>query len=339
VLILAGPSGGSEHDGGSSHPERPARIEAVMAGVEDLGLGHELVTVVPPPATPVELARVHTVRYLDNLEAFCAGGGGHLDADTFAGPDSWLAATRAAGAGIAALHALEQQGDGVAFVAVRPPGHHARADQAMGFCLLNNIAVAAASLTAKGARVLIVDWDVHHGNGTQAIFWNDPNVLYLSTHQWPLYPGTGEAMEVGGPGAPGLTVNIPVPPGATGDILEMALERVGRPVIERFAPDWVLVSCGFDAHRADPLGQLELSSGDFARLARLTAEYAPHPGRLALFLEGGYDAMALRTSVTATLDALLGGSRPMERATSGGPGRDYVDAALESRRRAVDMVG
>jgi acetoin utilization deacetylase AcuC-like enzyme len=339
VLILAGPTGGSEHDGGSSHPERPARIDAVMAGVADLHLGHELLAVPAAPARPVELARVHTERYLSELEAFCAAGGGQIDPDTFAGPDSWTAAARAAGAGIAALDALEQQGDGVAFVAVRPPGHHARADQAMGFCLLNNIAVAAASLTARGARVLIVDWDVHHGNGTQAMFWNDPGVLYLSTHQWPLYPGTGEAMEVGGPGAPGLTVNIPVPPGATGDVLEIAFEQVGRPAIERFAPDWVLVSCGFDAHRADPLGQLELSSGDFARLARLTAEFAPRPGRLALFLEGGYDATALRTSVTATLDALLGGSRPMERPTSGGPGRDHVDAALAARRRAMDMAG
>jgi acetoin utilization deacetylase AcuC-like enzyme len=338
VLILAGPSGGSAHDGGSSHPERPARIDAVMAGVEDLHLGDDLVTVAAPPASPADLARVHTERYLDQLEAFCSAGGGNLDPDTFAGPDSWEAATRAAGAGIAALNALEQHRGGVAFVAVRPPGHHARADQGMGFCLLNNVAVAAASLTAKGARVLIVDWDVHHGNGTQAIFWNDPGVLYLSTHQWPLYPGTGEALEVGGPGAPGLTVNIPVPPGATGDVLEMAFERVGRPAIDAFAPDWVLVSCGFDAHRADPLGQLELSSGDFARLARLTAEYAPQPGRLALFLEGGYDATALRTSVTSTLDELLGGSRPVDRPTNGGPGRDHVEAARATRRRAIDLA-
>jgi acetoin utilization deacetylase AcuC-like enzyme len=337
MLILAGPSGGSEHDGGSSHPERPARIDAVMAGVEDLHLGDDLVTAAARPAAPADLARVHTQRYLSELEAFCAAGGGNLDPDTFARPDSWSAATSAAGAGIAAVDALVRQGDGVAFVAARPPGHHARADQGMGFCLLNNIAVAAASLTAKGSRVLIVDWDVHHGNGTQAIFWNDPDVLYLSTHQWPLYPGTGEAMEVGGPEAPGLTVNIPVPPGATGDVLELAFERVGRPAIEAFAPDWVLVSCGFDAHRADPLGQLELSSGDFARLARLTAEFAPRPGRLALFLEGGYDASALRTSVTSTLDALLGGSGPAERPTNGGPGRDHVDATLEARWRAVEL--
>ena len=134
-------------------------------------------------------------------------------------------------------------------------------------------------------------------------------------------------------------MNIPVPSGATGDILEMAFERVGRPTIERFAPDWVLVSCGFDAHRADPLGGLALSSGDFARLARLTAGFAPRPGRLVLFLEGGYDLTALRTSTAATLDALLGGSDPVERPTSGGPGREHVDATLEARRRAVEQAG
>ena len=156
----------------------------------------------------------------------------------------------------------------------------------MGFCLLNSIAVATASRTARGERVLIVDWDVHHGNGTQDIFWDDPDVFYVSTHQHPLYPGTGRADEVGGPAAPGLTFNAPLPPGATGDVVRAALDESARPVVEAFAPDWVLVSCGFDAHEADPLAQLALSSGDFADLARLARELAP-PGRLALFLEKG----------------------------------------------------
>jgi acetoin utilization deacetylase AcuC-like enzyme len=208
----------------------------------------------------------------------------------------------------------------------------------MGFCLLNNVAVAAASLTAQGDRVLIVDWDVHHGNGTQSIFWDDPNVLYVSTHQWPLYPGTGKPTEIGGSAARGLTVNIPVPPGATGDVIRMALNEVAQPTIEQFAPDWVLISCGFDAHRADPLGGLALSDGDFALLANLVAEYAPRPGRLMLFLEGGYDPTALRASVTATLSALLGGSDSIERQTSDGPGREDVDAALLARGRAVAVA-
>jgi acetoin utilization deacetylase AcuC-like enzyme len=335
MLILAGPTGGAEHDGGRSHPERPARIDAVMAGVDDLLLGDELIMVEATEATPQDLARVHTLGYLDALEYFCRRGGGALDADTFAESDSWLAAIRAAGAGVAAVDSLRQHGSGVGFVVARPPGHHATADLAMGFCLLNNVAVAAAALTAGGERVLIVDWDVHHGNGTQSIFWDDPNVLYLSTHQWPLFPGTGKPEDIGGTRARGLTVNIPVPPGATGDILVMAIEKLGRPVIEQFAPDWVLVSCGFDAHRADPLGGLELSGGDFARLVQLVGAWAPQPGRLLLFLEGGYDATALRTSVTATLEAMLSGSRPGDDVTSGGPGREQVDEA--ARRRAQAM--
>lgn len=205
----------------------------------------------------------------------------------------------------------------------------------MGFCLLNNVAVSAAALAAKGQRVLIIDWDVHHGNGTQSIFWDDPRVLYVSTHQWPLFPGTGRSQEVGGTNAVGLTVNIPLPRGATGDVVQGALEQVAAPVIDHFAPDWVLVSCGFDAHRADPLGELALSTGDFARLARLVRSFAPCPGRLALFLEGGYSAMALRSSTAAVLGALLDIAVGLEPSTSGGPGREAVASAGTARGLAV----
>ena len=184
-----------------------------------------------------------------------------------------------------------------------------------------------------------MDWDVHHGNGTQAIFWNDPNVLYVSTHQWPLFPGSGRADEVGGPDALGLTVNIPLPPGATGDVFRSAFDEVAQPVIDRFAPDWVLVSCGFDAHRADPLGELALSTGDFAHLARSVRGYAPRPGRLALFLEGGYNAAALRASTAATLGALLDLPDDAETPTSGGPGREAVGKAMAARRSAIDTLG
>jgi acetoin utilization deacetylase AcuC-like enzyme len=340
VLTVIGPSGGTGtvHDGGG-HPEQPARIDAVMAGIADLApdLGSELEIVAPVPASRAALTRVHSPEYLQRLEEFCRDGGGHLDPDTFARPDSWQAALLSAGAGLRAIEVLRQRGDGVAFVATRPPGHHALADRSMGFCLLNNVAVSAAALVAVGERVLIVDWDVHHGNGTQAIFWDDPAVLYVSTHQSPFYPGTGAAAEVGGAGASGLTVNVPVPAGSTGDVVRRALDDVAAPVIDAFGPTWVLISAGFDAHRADPLADLALSSRDFADLALLVSEYAPQPGRLVLFLEGGYDLAALRSSVSATLAALTGSveSKASEPATSGGPGAEFVDRAVQERARAL----
>ncbi|MGP0031509.1 MAG: histone deacetylase [Acidimicrobiales bacterium] len=338
MLIIAGPSGACEHDGGVSHPEQQGRIFSVMDGVRGLELEEDLVYVPAVPASTADLTRVHSAAYLDELQLFCLRGGGDLDPDTFARSDSYSAARNAAGAGLAAIAALEEHRQGVAFVPVRPPGHHAEVDRAMGFCLINNVAVAAAALTAKGHKVLIVDWDVHHGNGTQDIFWNDPLVLYVSTHQWPLFPGTGRAEEVGGPEAVGLTVNVPLPPGATGDVVRQALDQVALPAIDRFAPDWVLVSCGFDAHRDDPMSHLALSSGDFAQLAQLVLSVAPGPGRLALFLEGGYDAGALRSSVAATLGALVDAAVPVEAPTSGGPGAEAVRAAGAARDAALHRL-
>jgi len=333
-VVLAGPAGESAHDGGA-HPESPARVVAAMKGIADLHLGADLVAVDVRPASRDELARVHSLEYLDELEAFSGRGGGSLDADTFVTSDSWDAACRAAGAGLAAVAELERRGDGVGFVAARPPGHHAVRSRGMGFCLLNNVAVTAASLVAGGARVAIVDWDVHHGNGTQEIFWDEPDVLYVSTHQSPLYPGTGRPDEIGGAAARGKTVNVPLPPGATGDVVSLAFNEILGPAVDAFGPDWILVSCGFDAHRADPLAELALSSADFAALAAAVQQLAPSGGRIALFLEGGYDLQAVRRSTASTIGALVGDLASPEDPTFGGPGTDTVRASAVLRERAL----
>ncbi|MGH8928930.1 MAG: histone deacetylase family protein [Acidimicrobiia bacterium] len=303
VLYVTHPAFG-KHQTGSLHPERVARLRAVEQGVVDSGVSIRRLE--PPPAGREMLERVHTPIYLDAIERFCRGGGGHLDPDTVAGPDSWEAAIRAAGAGSAAAGAIAASGEiRFGFLALRPPGHHATPDRAMGFCLLNNVAVTAASLVAEGATVAIVDWDVHHGNGTQEIFYTDPRVLYISIHQYPFYPYQGRLDEVGeGPGR-GLTINIPLPAGTAGDAYLMAWNEVVEPILSQFGADWVLVSAGYDAHAEDPLAELRLEANDYgwmaARLARL---HANKP--VLAFLEGGYHLPALTSSVSATLRGLIG---------------------------------
>jgi len=335
VLIVTGVRSRDGHDTGARHPERPERLDAVEAAVRDVfgDESEDVVRIEPRPATLDELGRVHAISYLRALDDLCAEGGGALDPDTVVSPGSCPTARLAAGAGLAAIAALEQGEGDAAFVAVRPPGHHALADRGMGFCLLNNVAVTAAALTGRGERVLIVDWDVHHGNGTQAIFWDDPSVLYVSTHQYPLFPGTGGASEIGGESARGLTINVPLPEGTRGDALLLAFDEVVAQAAEAFDPTWVLVSAGFDAHRDDPLAGLSLSAGDFALLARRVAHLTPGPRRLVLFLEGGYDLTALRRSVAATLAALTNRDVATERPTSGDTGIAAVQAVQEVRRR------
>jgi acetoin utilization deacetylase AcuC-like enzyme len=335
-LVMSGWTDDTGHEE-RGHPERPDRLSAVIAGVDDLHLGDDLDIVAPYAATRSQLSRVHEGTYLDELGAFCYSGGGDIDQDTYATYDSWKIAQFAAGGGLAVIEELRRRDSGVGFVAARPPGHHALRDRAMGFCLLNNIAVAAAALLSAGERVLIVDWDVHHGNGTQSIFWDEPNVLYVSTHQWPLFPGSGGAREVGGHRAWGQTVNIPVPPGTTGDVLRRAMDDVAAPVIDEFDPTWVLVSAGFDAHMDDPLAELQLSSGDFADLARSVAGFTPTTGRTVLFLEGGYDLAALRGSVSATLGALLDSPYQPEPPTFGTDGAHVVRQVASERHIALDQ--
>lgn len=318
-----------DHLAGIGHPERPARLEAVLAGARRAGIADALIPLEPRAATAEELLRVHPADYLTALERMCANGGGHIDADTSVVPASWDAAVLAAGAGLAAIEALDAGRAPAAFCAVRPPGHHATANDAMGFCLLNNVAVTAAALAARGERVAIVDYDAHHGNGTQDIFAGDPRVFYVSMHQFPLYPGSGRLFERGHGMGEGTTMNLPFPPETTGDVYLTAIDRVVLPVLELFGPTWLIISAGFDAHVRDPLTDLALTSGDFARITARLCAMVP-PGRRIAMLEGGYDLQALESSSAAALSVLAGETPdPDEPATSGGPGLRIVDAAIE----------
>jgi acetoin utilization deacetylase AcuC-like enzyme len=278
----------------------------------------------PRMATPAELALAHDTTYLERLATLARSGGGWLDAETAVSPGSWDTVCGAVGGGLAAIEALRSGRGEAAFVVARPPGHHAGRAAGRGFCLVNQLAVAAATLSAAGERVAVIDWDVHHGNGTQEIFWTDPSVLYVSVHQWPLYPGTGSWKERGeGPGT-GTTVNLPLPPRSTGDVYRALFDEVITPCVERFAPDWVLVSAGFDAHRDDPLAQMRLTAGDYADVTLRTAALAPGASRLLLFLEGGYDLPALQASVAASAAALVGAEHGPEPVSSGGAGGAQV---------------
>jgi acetoin utilization deacetylase AcuC-like enzyme len=313
-----------EHDTGSWHPERPSRLGAVLRGVEAAGLGEGVARTAPRHATKDELLRVHRPELVDALERFCAEGGGELDADTTVVAASWDAALLAAGAGLSAVEALDRGEAAAAFCAVRPPGHHATPRRPMGFCLLNNVAVTAATLAGRGERVLVVDWDAHHGNGTQDAFYDDGRVLFISMHQYPFYPGTGDLTETGRGDGEGATINLPFPAGTPGDTYRAAIEEVVVPAAERFDPTWVLVSAGFDGHRDDPLTNLGLSAGDYVDLTARVVGLAP-PGRRIAFLEGGYDLDALARSAAGCVGALLGETCRLEAATSGTVGRNVVD--------------
>jgi acetoin utilization deacetylase AcuC-like enzyme len=314
-----------EHLTGSRHPEQPSRLTAVLEAARDHDLDGALVPVEPEPATRVDLERVHPAGYLDRLEQLSAEGGGWIDGDTVISTHSMAAAELAAGAGLTAVRELRAGRASAAFCAVRPPGHHATRTESMGFCLVSNISVVAAALADAGERVWIFDFDAHHGNGTQDVFYDDPRVLFVSTHQWPLYPGTGWRTETGAGAGRGTTMNIPLPAFATGDVYLKAFDEVIAPAVEQFAPTWLLISAGFDAHRADPITDLGLTAGDFAALTARATSLVPS-GRTIAMLEGGYDLDALSASTRAVLSVFAGADGTAEPASNGGPGDDEVDA-------------
>lgn len=338
MIVVGGSARLDRHDTGYGHPERGARVQAALDGIEFAGLLDAVIPVETRRASLDELTTVHPRAYVEEIASYCEHGGGALDPDTIVSEGSFDTSLLSAGAVLAVVEALESGLGDVGFVAARPPGHHAGAARPMGFCLFNNVAIAAATLIERGERVCIIDWDVHHGNGTQEIFWDEPRVLYVSSHQWPLYPGTGAAREIGGVAALGTTVNVPVPPHATGDVLRRAFDEIVAPEVEKFRPTWLLVSAGFDAHRADPLAGLELTSGDYAALARTVVGFVPRPGRVAFVLEGGYDLDALRVSVGATLAAALEEPVRAEPPSTGGPGKEALAAIVEARTEAFEAA-
>ena len=274
------------------HPEQPRRIPAILDAIRDL----ELEEVPPRDATREELETVHTPEYLDRIAEPVEAGLRQIDADTHVGRESWAAAVRAAGAGLAIGEAFLAGNIDAGFACVRPPGHHAGPSRAMGFCLLNNIAILARMLTRSGKRVAILDWDVHHGNGTQEVFQDDDSVQFCSLHQVPLWPGTGSRSETGA----GNILNVPMPPGCGDAEYFAAFDRDVAIWLDRVEPDVLLISAGYDGHAFDPLAQQELSTQAFAAFTRKVA------GRpLLAMLEGGYDLDALGASVRATLEAMI----------------------------------
>jgi acetoin utilization deacetylase AcuC-like enzyme len=291
-----------DHVNPPGHPEQVARLPAVLDALEHMALTR----VEAVEASDAQLLRCHPRRYLDRIAAAVpVEGWAQLDADTFLSPGSWRAARLAAGAACQAVDAVLDDESANAFVAMRPPGHHAETETPMGFCTLGTVAIAARhAMEAHGlTRVAVVDFDVHHGNGTQDLLWDEPRARFWSTHQSPLWPGTGDPSETG---PHGTIANLPLPPGSDGRAFRAAMERTVLPGLDAFAPELVLVSAGFDAHRADPLAQLEWEEADFAwateRLCDVARDHAG--GRLVSCLEGGYDLRALAASAAAHVDVL-----------------------------------
>jgi acetoin utilization deacetylase AcuC-like enzyme len=296
-----------KHDAGRFHPESPQRLEAILQGIKNAGLSEKLVHVKPEPATKEQLLLAHTAEHFEAIHKYALSKSTQIDADTHVSEHSFDAAMLAAGAAVGAVNRILDGELDAAFAAVRPPGHHATSDQAMGFCLFNNIAIAARWLTRnRGLKtVMIMDWDVHHGNGTQDIFYDDPSVIYISLHKKHHYPGSGWPDEMGAGAARGTKINRPIntdDPLRYEDVFDETLA-----LADRYKPEFILISCGFDAHERDPLGNLGLTNETYARLTLKLSRFAERFGHRRLFsiLEGGYDMRALAEASAAHVSALM----------------------------------
>ena len=323
-----------EHDAGRGHPERPERLEAVRRGLRDAGLEGRLRSASPRDATPEELLRVHTEAHVARVAA-TAGRTVRFDADTQAGPRSYAAALKAAGATVEAVDRVLAGEADRAFCAVRPPGHHAEADRAMGFCLFNNVAVAAraAQVELGAERVGILDWDVHHGNGTQAMFYEEPRVLYLSSHEFPFYPGTGALDEVGDGRGEGFTVNLPMPAGLGDPEYARVYREIVEPIGHAFDPQLLLVSVGFDPYVNDPLAGMRVTERGFAEMAAVCLSIAAGAAasRAVFVLEGGYDLDGIARSAAAVVALLAGAAHAPLPWPPSGP----MDRLLEAYRQVL----
>jgi len=301
-----------DHRGPAAHPERPDRISAIESAVA--ARGEALTRLMPRAATPDEILRVHSRAHFDRVAEASRRAPAQLDADTYLSAESFEVALLAAGGAteLALRVARGELASGLA--AVRPPGHHAESDRAMGFCLFNNVAIAARALQAEESvdRIMILDWDVHHGNGTQHHFESDPSVLFASTHQFPFYPGTGAVGEIGVGRGEGFTFNVPLPAGCGDGEYVGVMEHLIAPAARWFRPEMILVSCGFDAHRDDPLAGMNVTRAGYRDMSAIARALADDlcGGRIAFVLEGGYALSGLKDGVNAVLDAIVGDDAP-----------------------------
>jgi acetoin utilization deacetylase AcuC-like enzyme len=319
-----------DHNTGAGHPERPERIAALLAMIESAA---DLIRVAARPASGDELALVHDGAYIEEVAATQQKPWFAFDADTPTSPESYPTALFAAGGFLALLDAIMSGAVGNGFAFVRPPGHHAERHRAMGFCLFNNVAIGAEYLRRRHGlqRVLIIDWDVHHGNGTQHLFESDSGVLYVSTHQYPYYPGTGAIDEVGHKEGEGYTVNLAFPAGFGDAEYREAFEKLVEPIARQYDPQFVLISAGFDAHLRDPLGGMQVTESGFEAMAHALVEIARDHcgGRCAAILEGGYDLQAIRSSAQQVLNEFRSDTAP----PPGSPTASRGSALIERIRR------